>query len=181
MSDQIDDPCAAFLEKLTNLMTSWSIAAGAPQDAPDIVQEAKAAVLCHKEEFMQRDASWRAAALKKTVTHKTIDARRYRSRGKRDTSRTLSLNDLAAAEPPDDGTTPSARAALDELRARVLDRLPKEDRLVCDLSLVHHRTPTEIADELKITLETVGDRLASGLRRVGSELKRLIARQRLEG
>lgn len=174
MSNLIDDPCMAFLEEMTGQMTAWARARGvSPEDAEEIVQDAKLAA-SRQDRFMEHAAAQRATWLKQQVNYRVRDVGRYQSRDKRDAGKTVSLHDQTAAEPLDDGTSPSAAATRSEWHARLLAQLPEGERQVCTLYLIGRRTPAEIAAELNISAEDAAVALARGLARLKPVAKQLL-------
>lgn len=180
-----------IFRKYHGLMTAWAVRAGVPpQDAADVVQEAMLEVSRHGEFLSGLGEGQKLAWLRRTVTRKAIDARRYRLRSKRSEARTVPLSDLrrsrrdhprvfeaccrgmAADEPLADDTSPSRRAANNEICESWLSRLAEDDRVACTLILGEILTPEQAAARLGITVEEVGIRVARGLKNLKGLLMR---------
>lgn len=99
-----------------------------------------------------------------------IDRLRYRHRGKRDSSRVVSIHVHA---PPEEMEDPRVMALDDWRRVRgVLEILNKDERNCLELAVFLEYTHSEISDKLGTPLGTVKNRLRRALEKVRNQLAR---------
>jgi RNA polymerase sigma-70 factor, ECF subfamily len=99
-----------------------------------------------------------------------IDRLRYRHRGKRDSSRVVSIHLHA---PPEEMENPRVMALDDWQRVRgVLEILSKEERRCLELAVFLEYTQSEISAKLGTPLGTVKNRLRRALEKVRNQLCR---------
>jgi RNA polymerase sigma-70 factor (ECF subfamily) len=99
-----------------------------------------------------------------------IDRLRYRHRGKRDSSRVVSIH---VHSPPEETEDPRVMALDDWKRVRAaLEVLEKEERRCLELAVFLEFTHSEISEQLGTPLGTVKNRLRRALEKVRNQLSR---------
>jgi RNA polymerase sigma-70 factor (ECF subfamily) len=99
-----------------------------------------------------------------------IDRLRFRHRGKRDSSRVVSIHQHA---PPEKSEDPRVMALDDFRRVRnALDHLDPDERVCLELAVFLEYTHSEISAHLETPLGTIKNRLRRGLEKVRNQLSR---------